>query len=85
MIKITIEVEGMSCGMCEAHINEVVRRIEGVKKVISSKSKGRTEVIAEDGTDANLIKEAIKGQGYGAGNASTEHYETLGLFSKLKK
>ena len=36
MIKITIEVEGMSCGMCEAHINEVVRRIEGVKKVISS-------------------------------------------------
>lgn len=37
--------------MCETHVNDVVRRVEGVKKVASSHAKGRTEVIAEDGVD----------------------------------
>ena len=32
MLKITLEVEGMHCGMCETHVNDVVRRVEGVKK-----------------------------------------------------
>ena len=48
MLKIVLEVEGMHCGMCETHVNDVVRRVEGVKKVKSSHAKGRTEVIAED-------------------------------------
>ena len=42
MIKIVLEVEGMHCGMCETHVNDVVRRVEGVKKVKSSHAKGRT-------------------------------------------
>ncbi len=25
MVKITVGIEGMACGMCEAHINEAVR------------------------------------------------------------
>lgn len=25
MVKITVGIEGVACGMCEAHINEVVR------------------------------------------------------------
>ncbi|MDE7076510.1 MAG: cation transporter, partial [Clostridia bacterium] len=33
MIELTIEVEGMKCGMCESHVNDVVRRVSGVKKV----------------------------------------------------
>lgn len=57
MLKITLEVEGMRCGMCETHVNDVVRRVEGVKKVASSHAKGRTEVIAEDSVNTALIKE----------------------------
>lgn len=57
MLKITLEVEGMHCGMCETHVNDVVRRVEGVKKVKSSHAKGRTEVIAEDSVNTALIKE----------------------------
>ena len=30
MLKITLEVEGMRCGMCETHVNDVVRRMDGV-------------------------------------------------------
>ena len=48
MLKITLEVEGMRCGMCETHVNDVVRRVEGVKKVKSSHIKGRTVVVAEE-------------------------------------
>ena len=82
MLKITLEVEGMRCGMCETHVNDVVRRVDGVKKVKSSHAKGRTEVIAEDGTNVGLIKEAIAKQGYGVGKVETEPYEKRGLFSR---
>lgn len=57
MLKITLEVEGMHCGMCETHVNDVVRRVDGVKKVKSSHAKGRTEVVAEDSVNTALIKE----------------------------
>ena len=82
MLKIKLEVEGMRCGMCETHVNDVVRRVDGVKKVKSSHAKGRTEVVAEDGTNIGLIKEAIAKQGYGVGKVETEPYEKRGLFSR---
>ena len=81
MLKITLEVEGMHCGMCETHVNDVVRRVEGVKKVKSSHAKGRTEVIAED---TALIKEAIAKQGYGVGKIETQPYEKHGLFTRKR-
>lgn len=39
MIKITIGIEGLACGMCEAHINETVRNVFQIKKVSSSHTK----------------------------------------------
>ena len=84
MLKITLEVEGMRCGMCETHVNDVVRRVEGVKKVASSHAKGRTEVVAEDSVNTALIKEAIAKQGYGVGKVASEPYEKHGLFSRKR-
>ena len=65
----------------KTHVNDVVRRIEGVKKVKSSHAKGRTEVVAEDSVNTALIKEAIAKQGYGVGRIETQPYEKHGLFS----
>ena len=84
MLKITLEVEGMRCGMCETHVNDVVRRVDGVKKVKSSHIKGRTVVVAEDGMNAALIKETIAKQGYGVGRIETQPYEKRGLFSRKR-
>lgn len=84
MLKITLEVEGMRCGMCETHVNDVVRRMDGVKKVRSFHAKGRTEVITEDGVNIELIKEAIAKQGYGVGRIETEPYVKRGLFSRKR-
>ena len=49
MVKVTVNIEGMACGMCEAHINEAVRNAFSVKKVTSSHTKKQTVIIAENG------------------------------------
>lgn len=32
MIKITLEIQGMACSMCEEHMNDAVRKALDVKK-----------------------------------------------------
>ena len=51
MIQYTIAVEGMACSMCEAHINDAVRKTFPVKKVTSSRSKKETTVLTETELD----------------------------------
>ena len=41
MIKTVLKVNGMMCGMCEAHMNDLVRKNFKVKKVTSSVKDGR--------------------------------------------
>lgn len=61
MKKITVRVEGMVCGMCEAHVNDAVRRAFKVKKVSSSHSKGRTEIIAPEDIPDEELRPVIEG------------------------
>lgn len=84
MIKITVDVEGMACGMCEAHINDAVRQNFAVTKVTSSHSKGRTEIIAPDKLDGERLAAVIFATGYTVKGIRTEPYEKKGfsLFHK---
>lgn len=36
MIQTTVRISGMACSMCEAHINDTIRRAFSVEKVSSS-------------------------------------------------
>ena len=47
MLKTTLKIEGMMCGMCESHINATIRQKFPVRKVISSLSKGETVILSE--------------------------------------
>ena len=47
MVKTILKVQGMACGMCEAHVNDAVRKAFSVKKVTSSHAQGQTEIITE--------------------------------------
>lgn len=81
MYKTTVEVGGMACGMCEAHVNDAVRKALGdVKKVSSSHSKKRTVIITETPVDEDKLRKAIVGIGYDVGKISSELYEKKGLF-----
>ena len=51
MIKTTVIVDGMMCGMCESHVNDAVRKVFQVDKVTSSHSKGETVIISEKPVD----------------------------------
>ena len=60
MVKMTLSVDGMACGMCEAHVNDAVRKVFKVKKVTSSHSKGTTEIIAEEPLDEEKLKTPLR-------------------------
>lgn len=51
MIKTTVKVDGMMCGMCESHVNDAVRKVFQVDKVTSSHSKGETVTFSEKPVD----------------------------------
>ena len=51
MIKTTLKVEGMMCGMCESHVNDEVRKNFAVSKVSSSHKNGTTEIISDEQLD----------------------------------
>ncbi len=84
MIKITLDVEGMACGMCEAHINDAIRQNFRVKKVISSRSKKTTEIIADEAPDEGRLRSVIGGLGYTVTAVQAEPYEKK-KFSLFRK
>ena len=84
MVKITVDIEGMACGMCEAHINETVRNAFQVKKVTSSHTKKQTVIITEKDIPEQELKDAIAKIGYDAVSVSSEPYEKKGLFSAFR-
>ena len=75
MIKTTLKIDGMMCGMCESHINTAIRNNFKVKKVNSSHSAGETEIISDEPLDEDRIKSVIGETGYTLKGISSEEYE----------
>ena len=75
MIKTTLTIDGMMCGMCESHINDTIRQSFKIKKVASSHSKGTTEIISESPLDETALREAVGKTGYKVLDIKTEPYE----------
>ena len=81
MVKTTLNINGMACGMCESHVNEAIRNAFKVKKDTSSHTKCETVIISEEALDENKIKEVIAPTGYELTGITSEPYEKKGLFS----
>ena len=75
MIKTTLIIDGMMCGMCESHINDTVRQSFKIKKVASSHAKGTTEIISDEPLEEKALREAIGKTGYKVLDVKTEPYE----------
>lgn len=86
MLRTTLEIDGMMCGMCESHMNDLIRQKFNVKKVSSSHSKGTTEIISEESLDEDKLREEIAGIGYTLKAVNTEEYVKKGfsLFGRKK-
>ena len=82
MWKVTVKVDGMACGMCEAHVNDAVRKAFSVKKVTSSHKKGETVLLTESDIDEAALCSVIKDTGYTVTAVSKEACEKKGLFHR---
>lgn len=82
MVKITVGIDGMACGMCEAHINDAVRNAFPVKKVTSSHTKRETVILADREIPEQELRKVVAEAGYDVMSVNREPYEKRGLFSR---
>ena len=80
MVKITVKVNGMACGMCETHVNDTIRRAFPVTKVTSSHTKGETVILAERDIAESALQTAFAPTGYRVVSVASEPYEQKGFF-----
>lgn len=65
MIKTTLKIDGMMCGMCEAHVCDAIRKaVPSAKKIKASRTKKTATFVTEDEVDLKLVEDTIKETGY---------------------
>ena len=77
MIQTTIGIDGM---MCEAHINDAIRKNFAVKSAKSNRKKKQCVVVSEEPLDEAKVREVIGQTGYDLLSISSEPYQKKGLF-----
>ena len=83
MKKITVKIDGMMCGMCEAHICDTIRRaFPDAKKVSASRKSGEATFLSDGAVDEEALKKAIADTGYTFVSLSSEEYKKRGLFGR---
>ncbi|MBQ2329020.1 MAG: ATPase P [Oscillospiraceae bacterium] len=84
MVKTVLKIDGMMCGMCEAHMNDAIRKAFQVEKVSSSHTKHETEIVSEAPLDEALLEKTVAATGYELKGISSEPYEKkrFSLFGK---
>ncbi|MBR6051218.1 MAG: heavy-metal-associated domain-containing protein [Clostridia bacterium] len=83
MKEITVKIDGMMCGMCEAHICDTIRRaFPDAKKVSASRKSGEATFLYDGVPDEEALKKAITDTGYTFVSVSSEEYKKRGLFGR---
>ncbi len=83
MYKVTANIDGMMCGMCEAHVADTIRKaFPDAKKVSASRKHGEATFLTEQEIDREKLKQAIEATGYTCVSVSIEPYQKRGLFGR---
>ena len=81
MLKTVLKIDGMMCGMCEAHICDAIRKaVPSAKKVTASRNKGEASFLTEKAVDTDAMKTAIEAIGYSCLSVESAPCERKGLF-----
>ena len=73
MYQTTVGVDGMMCGMCEAHVNDAVH------------GRGQTVILSEQALDEQAVRSAINATGYTVTSFQCVPHEKKGLFFFLRR
>ena len=84
MIRTAVRIDGMMCGMCEAHICDAIRKaVPNAKKVTASRTKKEATFLTEEAVDTNALKAAIDATGYTWLGVESAPYEKKGFFRQI--
>ncbi|SFA70016.1 Copper chaperone CopZ [Acetitomaculum ruminis DSM 5522] len=73
MFKTTVNVEGMQCGMCEAHVNDAIRKAFPQAKKVKSSCKNKIATFLTPYEVKTIdVKRCIASSGYDFISSSTE-------------
>lgn len=70
MYRTTATVEGMMCKMCEAHVEDAVRKAFPVERVSASHAANRLVILSETPVGEAALRRAIGETGYRIGDVS---------------
>ncbi len=83
MIRTVLKIDGMMCGMCEAHICDTIRKaVPSAKKVAASRSRKEASFLTEEAVDPDSLKAAVNATGYTCLSVESAPYEKKGLFGR---
>jgi copper chaperone CopZ len=83
MIETTLGIDGMMCSMCEAHVNDAIRRNFDVKSVKSDRRKGRCVVVASEALDEGRVRSVLEETGYDLVSLEAQPARQRGLLGRL--
>lgn len=84
MIQTTLQIDGMMCAMCEAHMNDAIRNAFSVQKVSSSHAKHETVIISKEPLDEEQLRAVVAKTGYTLNGIQQAPYEKPSLFRRNK-
>jgi mercuric reductase len=61
-----LQIAGMTCASCAAHVEEVLRQVPGVRSAVVSYAKGLARLTIDHGTASAALTAAVAGLGYEA-------------------
>ena len=85
MIRTVLQISGMVCSMCEAHVNNAIRTAFDVKKVSSSRSRGETVIESEKPLDREKLRQVVNATGYLMLSAAEEEATKRTLIRNILK
>ena len=62
--QIIIKIDGMKCGECESHVNDIIRRNFKIKKVSSSHRTGEVKILTIEKLNVRDIENKLMSYGY---------------------
>ncbi len=80
MIKYTLKIDGMKCGMCEAHVCDIIRKNIEAKKVKASHKKNEASFVLDNDADISKVIGQIKAMGYNVLDVKIEEYKKKFIF-----
>ena len=81
MYKVIMKIDGMVCGMCEAHVCDAIRKeVPSARKVKASKSRKEATFLTNTAVDVSRLKASIDETGYTCLEIESVPCEKKGLF-----